>query len=82
MGRYRYETRAARARRDTRQTAITHIGVGLFLCLTIIGAPIGLIVLIVGLVEYSRSSSAISAYERDAARRAEEARIRAIRRMP
>jgi uncharacterized protein DUF5362 len=81
VARYRYETRAARARRDIKQTAIAHICVGLFLCLTIIGAPVGIIVLIVGIREYRKSSAAVDAYERVTAKKAEEKWIRDLRRM-
>lgn len=83
ISRYRYETRIDRAQRNVRRSLMTHIGVGLFLCLTIIGAPIGLIVIIVGIVQHRRSTEAITHAQRDALqhaqRRADEARLRALR---
>jgi hypothetical protein len=82
---YRYETRIAQARREARLGLWTHVFVGLFLCLTIIGAPLGVVVMVVGLVEHSRSSSAIAAAEHDARTRAiaaeEWASIRAYKRL-
>lgn len=83
MSQYRYETRTARARRDARRSLITYVAVGLFLCLTLIGAPIGIVVIIVGLVQHSKSSRAISAAEHAtftrAQQRAEQDRIRIFR---
>ncbi|WP_205474453.1 hypothetical protein [Nocardioides sp. SYSU D00038] len=85
MPSYRYETRITRARRETRQDLVTYVAVGLFLCLTVIGAPIGIAVIVIGIVRHSRSSSAINQAEWRARRVAEsrehDARIRAIRRL-
>lgn len=64
MVRYRYETRADSQRREVRRDLIVHWMVGLFLCLTVIGIPFGIIVILVGIHDAQKSRQAIAAAER------------------
>ncbi len=83
MGAYRFETQFDLARREVRRSFAAHIAVALFLCLTIIGAPIGVVLMVLALRERSRSLAAIQQAERqtsdEAQRRDRDARIRAWR---
>lgn len=85
MARYRFETRLDAARRENRRDLLVHWMVGLFLCLTVIGAPFGIIVILVGIRDHRKSKQAFAQAERSAHARARsrqrDERLRAAHRI-